>query len=343
MKELLDELSSAKGVSGYEEEIRAVMKKRLSRYGETEVDKFGNVVCKKGSGNPKIMIAAHMDEIGLLVKYVDENGFIRVIPMGGVDDETLPACGVVVLTESGELPGIIGFKPPHLKKEEEDKKKKLKLDDMYIDTGLDKEAVKKKVQIGDPVVFDSKFTDLGKNFSGKALDNRAGCAALIEVMKRLADFKGTVYGVATTQEEIGLKGARTSAYAIKPDFAIALDTGIAGDTPDINKNESNLELGKGPAITVVESSGRGMVPSPQVKKHLIRCARDAKIPYQLEATKGGMTDGAIIYMSNEGVRTGGISIPTRYIHSPLAIANYKDVENAAKLAVEFVKRIGEIL
>ncbi len=343
MKKLLEELTSAKGISGYEEEIRALMKKHLSRYGETEVDRFGNVICKKGSGKPRIMIAAHMDEIGLLVKYIDENGFIRFIPMGGIDDETLPATSVTILTESGELPGIIGFKPPHLKREEEDKKKKLKLDDMYVDTGLDKDEVNKRVQIGDPIIFDSRFIDLGKNFIGKALDNRTGCAALIETIKRLDDFRGTVYGVATVQEELGLKGARTSAFAIKPDFALVLDTGIAGDTPDINKSETSLELGKGPAITVVESSGRGLVPSPQVKRHLIRCARDAKIPYQLEATKGGMTDGAIIYMSNEGVQTGGISIPTRYIHSPSGIANYEDIDNAVKLAGEFISRIGELL
>lgn len=342
MKELLEKLCKADGVSGYEDEIRALMKKELSKYGETEVDKFGNVICTKGSGKPKIMLAAHMDEIGLLVKHIDDKGFIRMIPMGGIDDETLPARNVKILTESGPVFGMIGFKPPHLKKEEEERKKKLKVDDMYVDTGLDKDEVKKKVQIGDPIVFDSEFKAVDHNVIGKALDNRAGCAVLIEVMKNLKDFKGTVYAVATAQEEVGLKGARTSAFKLDPDYAIALDTGIAGDTPDITENETNLKLGEGPAITVIESSGRGMVPSAQVKKHLIRCARDAKLPYQLEATKGGMTDGAIIYMSNEGVMTGGISVPTRYIHSPLSISNLIDMNNAAKLTIEFIKRIGEI-
>jgi len=342
MKELLEKLSNATGVSGYEDEIRGLMLKELSKCGETEADKFGNVVCKKGSGSPKIMLAAHMDEIGLLVKYIDDKGFIRFIEMGGVDDETLPAREVKILTENGPVPGIIGFKPPHLKKDDEEKRKKLKLDDMYIDTGLDKDEVKKKIQIGDPIVFEERFVDLGENVMGKAFDNRAGCTVLLEVMKRLKDFKGTVYGVATVQEEVGLKGARTAAFSIRPDFALALDTGIAGDTPDITESETSLKLGQGAAITVVESSGKGMVPSPQVKKLLIRCARDAKIPYQLEATKGGMTDGAIIYMSNEGIQTGGISIPTRYIHSPSGIASLKDMENAAKLTIEFIKRIGEI-
>jgi endoglucanase len=289
------------------------------------------------------MLAAHMDEIGLLVKHIDDKGFIRFLDIGGVDDETLPAREVRILTETGEMPGIIGFKPPHLKKEEEEKRKKLKSEDLYIDTGLGKDEVKKKVQIGDPIVFDSRFVDLGNNnVMGKALDNRAGCAVLIEVMKRLKDFKGTVYGVATVQEEIGLKGARTSAFKIRPDFAIALDVGIAGDTPDIKEYESGLKLSEGPAITVVESGGRGMVPSAKVKKQLIKCAREASIPYQLEATKGGMTDGAIIYMSNEGVMTGGVSIPTRYIHAPSGIANLQDMENAVKLTMEFVKRISEI-
>jgi endoglucanase len=183
---------------------------------------------------------------------------------------------------------------------------------------------------------------MGDNVMGKAMDNRAGCLALIETMKQLKDFKGTVYAVATVQEELGLKGARTSTFKLCPDYALALDTGIAGDVPDISENETNLKLGEGPAITVVESSGRGMVPSAKVKKHLISCAREAKIKYQLEATKGGMTDGAIIYMSNEGVMTGGISIATRYIHSPSSICNIKDIKNAAKLTVEFIKRIGEL-
>jgi endoglucanase len=289
------------------------------------------------------MLAAHMDEIGLLVKYIDEKGFIRFLDMGGIDEATLPARTVKILTEGGPITGIIGFKPPHLKKDEAEKKKSLKTEDMYIDTGLDKDEVKKKIQIGDPIVFDTKFEELGgSNIMGKALDNRAGCAVLIEVMKRLKDSKGTVYGVATTQEELGLKGARTSAFKIRPDFAIALDTGISGDTPDIKEDESGIKMGLGPAITVVESSGRGMVPSAKVKKHLIKCAKEAGIPYQLEATKGGMTDGAIIYMSNEGVMTGGISIPTRYIHAPSGIASLQDMENAVKLTLEFVRRIGEI-
>jgi len=342
MKELLEKLSNATGVSGCEDEIRVLMTKELKKYGEVVIDKFGNVVCTKGSGSPKIMLAAHMDEIGMMVKYIDDKGFIKFIDMGGIDDDTLPAREVKILTEKGQLEGIIGFKPPHLKRDSDEKQKKLKLEDMYIDTGLDAKEVKERVQIGDPIVFEPRFIDVGDNVMGKAFDNRAGCTVLIEVMKRLKDFKGTVYGVATVQEELGLKGARTAAFKLEPDFAIALDTGIAGDTPDITEGETALKLGKGPAITVIEASGRGMVPTPSVKKLLITCARDAKIPYQLEATKGGMTDGAIIYMANEGIQTGGISIPTRYIHSPSGITNVKDMEGAVKLTIEFIKRVGEI-
>jgi endoglucanase len=282
-----------------------------------------------------------MDEIGLLVKHIDDNGFIRFVEIGGIDDETLPATRVRIMTETGIIPGTIGFKPPHLKKDEE-AKKKIKADEMYIDTGLDKDEAKKRVQIGDPVLFDTGFVDMGDKVMGKALDNRIGCYVLLEVMKKLKDFKGTLYAVATSQEELGLKGARTAAFRIKPDFAVSLDVSISGDTPDISDNETAVKLGAGPCITVVESSGRGMVPSAVVKKHMIRCARDADIPYQLEATKGGMTDGAIIYMSNEGVMSGGISVPTRYIHSPSSIADKKDVDNAVKLTLEFLKRLAEI-
>jgi len=341
MKDLLEKLCNASGISGYEDEVSSIMLKELGKYGETSVDKFGNVVCKKGSGSPKIMLAAHMDEIGLLVKHIDEKGFIRFIEIGGIDDETLPAARGKILTEKGPIPGTIGFKPPHLKKDEESKKK-IKLDEMYIDTGLDKDETLKRVQIGDPVVFDTSFVQLGKNVMAKALDNRIGCAVLIEVMKNLKDFKGTLYGVATVQEELGLKGARTSAFSIDPDVAVALDVSISGDVPDISENETAIKMGGGPCITVIESSGRGMVPSPKVKRLMVQCARDAKIPYQLEATKGGMTDGAIIYMSNAGIMSGGISVPTRYIHSPSSIANLDDMKKASELALEFVKRAGEL-
>jgi endoglucanase len=341
MKQLLEKLSNAYGVTGYEDEIRGMMAKELGRVSEVEEDRFGNVIGKKGSGSPKIMLAAHMDEVGLLVKHVDENGFIKFIKMGGIDDEILPGRALKILTEKKQLPATIGFKPPHLKKEEEEKKK-VKYEDLYIDTGLDKETAQKEIQVGDPVVFDSKFFDLGENVMGKAFDNRIGCAVLIEVMKQLKGFHGTVYGVATTQEEVGLKGARTSAYKLDPDYALSLDTTIAGDTPDIAKHESTIGMGKGPCITVVESSGRGMVPSPRVKKLLIQCAKDAGIPYQLDAWKAGMTDAAIIYMTREGVPSGGICVPARYIHSPHSIANIKDMQDAVKLTLEFIKRIKEL-
>jgi len=342
-KQLLERLSNACGVTGYEDEVREIMKKELGRVcDEVEVDKFGNVVGKKGSGSPTIMLAAHMDEVGLLVKYIDENGFIRFIKMGGIDDRVLPSDQVRILSEKRQIPAMIGMKPPHLLKEEEEKKK-IKYDEMFIDTGLPKEEVQKLVEVGDPAVFDVAFTDLGDGrFMGKAFDNRVGCAVLVEAMRQLESFQGTVYAVATTQEEVGLKGARTAAYKLDPDYALSLDTTIGGDTPDIGKHESTIELGKGPCITVVESSGRGMVPSPKVKRHMINVAKEAEIPYQLDAWKSGMTDAAIIYMTREGIPSGGICVPARYIHSPRGIVFGNDMDNAVKLTVEFVKRIGEL-
>ncbi|MBN2517723.1 MAG: M42 family metallopeptidase [Candidatus Altiarchaeota archaeon] len=342
MKQLLEKLSNAYGVSGYEDEVREIMAKQLSKVSEVETDKFGNVIGKKGSGNPKIMLAAHMDEVGFLAKYVDENGFIKFIKMGGLDDQILPGLLVKILAEKRQIPAVIGYKPPHLMKDEESKKK-VKYEDLFIDTGLSKEETAKLVQVGDPIVFDSKFIDLSKDtVLGKAFDNRVGCAVLVEVMKRLNDFPGTVYGVATTQEEIGLKGARTAAFKLDPDYSLALDTTIAGGTPDISKNETTIEMGKGPCITVVESSGRGMVPSPKVKKHLVKCAKDANIPYQLDAWKEGMTDAAIIYMTREGIPSGGICVPARYIHAPYGIVHMGDIENAIKLTIESLKHIKEL-
>jgi len=342
-KQLLERLSNAQGVTGYEDEVRDIMLKELGRVcDEASVDKFGNVVGVKGSGVPSIMLAAHMDEVGLLVKHIDENGFIRFIKMGGIDDRVLPSKQVKVLSEKKQIPGMIGMKPPHLLKDEEEKKK-IKSDDMFIDTGLSKETVLDAVEVGDPVVFDAGFTDLGDGrFMGKAFDNRVGCLVLVEAMRQLESFQGTVYAVATTQEEIGLKGARTAAYKLNPDYALSLDVTIGGDTPDIAKNESTIELGKGPCITVVESSGRGMVPSPRVKKHLINVAKESEIPYQLDAWKSGMTDAAIIYMTREGISSGGICVPARYIHSPRGIVFGKDIDDSVKLTVEAVKRLDEL-
>ncbi len=330
----LKKLCNAHGVSGFEGNVTEIMKKEFKKSCESiEVDSFGNVIAKKGKGKTKIMLAAHMDEIGLMVKHITEKGFISFVKIGGIDDRVLINQRVIIKTKKGDIPGVIGSKPPHLQKEEE-KKNVIKHDELFIDIGAkDQKNAKKRVEIGDPIIFEPNFGQFtGDVFYGKAIDNRLGCYALLRIMEKIPKgIDATIYAVGTAQEEVGLKGARVSAFKLNPDYAFAIDTTIAGDTPQIKKTESSLEIGKGPAVTITEASGRGVVTHPKLRELLIKTAKKYKIPYQVDVLEGGMTDGAIIYLTREGVPTGVISIPCRYIHGPTGVFNMKDVDNTIKL------------
>ena len=339
MDPLLKKIIEAAGVSGYEKEIAKIMHDELKKScDDVQIDNFGNVLARKGKGKKKIMIAAHMDEIGLMVKHITKEGYINFIKVGGIDDRILPAQRVVIKSKKGDFCGIIGTKPPHLQKEE-DRKRPLKYEDMFIDIGCgSREEAAKKVEIGDIVIFEPNSGVLnGKLYYGKAIDDRIGCYALIKIMEEIkADAE--IYAVATGQEEVGLKGARTAAFNISPDYAIAIDTTIAGDTPQITERESSLKLGNGVAITIIEASGRGVIVNEKIKDLLIDTAKKNKIKYQIDVLEGGMTDGAIIYMNKEGVPTGVLSIPTRYIHAPSSVFSMDDLNAAIKLTVKVVER-----
>jgi endoglucanase len=255
-----------------------------------------------------------------------------------MDDRILLAQKVLVFTEKGPLHGIIGSKPPHILKEEE-RKRVATYDELFIDIGAEsqREAEKMGVKIGDAVAFDAKFAKINKNIvMGKAFDARAACVAMIEALKRLKNTDCTVFAVGTVQEEVGLRGATTSAFGINPDVGIALDVTIAGDMPGIKEGEAPIRLGKGPALSVVDA---GLLTHPRVLRLLVDVAKENKIPYQLEAVTGGQTDAAKISLTNEGVPSGAISIPTRYIHSPTAMLNLKDLEDTIKLTVAAVQAI----
>ncbi|MBI5254043.1 MAG: M42 family metallopeptidase [Euryarchaeota archaeon] len=332
MMELLKKLSEAHGVPGSEDEVREIMKKELEKYCKVEVDALGNLIAKKGNGKKKIMLAAHMDEIGLMVKHVDKNGFLRFATLGGFFDQMLLSQRVVVHTKKGRIWGVVGSKPPHLMKEEE-RKKVVEYKDMFIDVGAgDEKGIKKLgIEVGDYITFDRSFKELpGNLITGKAFDARLGCAALIEIMKKVRT-KHSIYAVGTIQEEVGLKGAKTAAFKINPDIAIALDVAPAGDFPGVKEEESHLKVGSGPVITIADASGRGLITHPTVKNLLIRTAEKYKIPYQLEVGEGGTTDASAIHLTREGIPSGVVSIPTRYIHSPVEVASLKDIENAVKL------------
>ncbi|MEM3442693.1 MAG: M42 family metallopeptidase [Candidatus Bathyarchaeia archaeon] len=341
LAEVLEKLSNACGVAGREDEVRNLMKKLLEPHvDEVKEDKLGNVIgVKKGKKDaPKVMIAAHMDEIGLLVKTISKEGFLQFAKMGGIDDRILLAQKVIVYTEKGPLHGIIGSKPPHIQKEEE-RKKVLTYDELFIDIGAEsqEEAKKMGVKIGDPISFDIKFAKIGKNIVvGKAFDDRAGCAVLVETMKRLEKTECTVYAVGTVQEELGLRGATTAAYQIYPDVGLALDVTVAGDVPGVREVEAPIKLKKGPAIEVADA---GLITHPKVLRLLVDVAEKNGIPYQLESGLAGSTDAARISLTREGVPSGVISVPTRYIHNPTSLLSLEDAENAVKLTVAAIQNI----
>lgn len=339
--ETLEKLSNACGVAGREEEVRRLMKKFLKPYvDEVKEDRLGNIIgIRKGSKNaPKVMLAAHMDEIGLLVKTISKEGFLQFAKMGGIDDRILMAQKVMIYTEKGPLHGIIGSKPPHIQKEEE-RKKVIAHDNLFIDVGAKnkEEAKKMGVKIGTPVGFDIKFAKVSKNIViGKAFDDRVGCAVMIETMRRLKKTKCTVYVVGTVQEEVGLRGATTAAFGIYPDVGIALDVTVAGDVPGVKEVEAPIKMRKGPAIEVADA---GLIAHPKVLRLLIDVAEKNKIPYQLETGLPGATDAARISLTREGVPCGVISVPTRYIHSPASMLCLDDVEKTVKLTVATIREI----
>lgn len=339
MDELLKKLLEAPGISGHEGPVAMIMEAELKKScGEVFTDDFGNVIAKKGAGKKKLMIAAHMDEIGLLVKHVSKDGFIYFVKIGGIDDRVLVGQRVVIKAAGGDVFGLIGLKPPHLMKEEE-RKRPVKYEDMFIDIGTKtKEETLAKVSLGDPVIFEPNAGVLnGKLCYGKAPDNRVGCYVLLKIMERVkADAE--VYAVATAQEEVGLKGARTSSFRISPDFALAVDTTISGDTPQIKETETSLKLGDGVAVTLLEAAGRGIIVSGKVKELIFSAAKENNIPYQVDVVEGGMTDGAVIYMNREGVPTGVLSVACRYIHAPSGVFHMDDVDSAINLAVKVLEK-----
>lgn len=332
--DLMERLCRARGVSGFEGEVVDILRSEFEKSCDTVYeDDFGNLIAKKGSGNKKIMLAAHMDEIGMMVKHVTEDGYIHFIKIGGIDNRILLNQRVVIKGAKGDVVGIVGAKPPHLLKPEE-RKKVVKHDEMFIDIGAkSKKDAFKKIAVGDSISFEPNYGKLANNlYYGKAVDDRIGCYVLAQVMKQIPkSVKAEVYAVGTTQEEVGLKGARVAAYGIDPDYALAVDTTIAGDMPDVSDKESSLKLGKGPALTIMEASGRGVITHPKLRKVLEATAKSSKTPYQIDVLEGGMTDAAIIYLTRDGIPSSTISIPTRYIHGPTSIFHMKDVSNSVKL------------
>lgn len=337
--EILTKLSDAHGVSGHEQSIVEIIRGEISPYvDELSVDPMGNLIAVKRGGDFKVMIAAHMDEIGGMVQYIDEKGFIRFIGIGGWFIPALYAQRVILHGKKGPVIGVIGGKPPHMMTDE-DKKKSPKQEDLFIDVGVSssEEVAALGLEIGTPITIDRDVRELaGTRITGKALDNRVGVALLIEVLKQ-TDSPHTIYGVFTAQEEVGLKGAKTSAFALKPDCAIATDVTIPGDHPGIEKKDASIEMGKGPVIIIVSAHGRGLISHPGMVAWLRQTAENAEIPYQIEVGTGGNTDATIIHLEQGGIPSVPLSIAARYLHTPVEIVDCGDIDDGIRLLCEALK------
>jgi endoglucanase len=334
--ELLRKLSEASGIPGREEEIRELIREALAEHvDEISVDRLGNLIARKKGPGPKVAVAAHMDEIGFLVSHVDEKtGYLRIEPLGGFDPRTLIAKRVTVHTRAGPLVGLIGTKPIHILTEEE-KKKKVEIKDLFVDLGLPGEKAKEAVRVGDPVTLRQSFSEVGELVSGKALDDRVGVYVGIEAMRRLSGQQADVYFVGTVQEEVGLRGARTSAFALAPDIAVALDVTLACDMPGVQEHQHITRLGEGVAIKLKDSAS---ISHPGLVRFLIEIAEEEKIPYQLEILPRGGTDAGAMQLAREGAAVVTLSVPTRYVHSVVEAAHKKDIQAAIDLLVAFLAR-----
>lgn len=342
--ELLKKFSEASGVPGFEHNVANLIRDELKNYVDfMYTDQLGNLITVKGSGGKSILIAAHMDEVGLIVKHIDEKGFIRFAKLGGVADHVLLGSRVVIHTLKGPLYGVIGCKPIHLMREDE-RKQLVPYDKMFIDIGAKslEEAKNFGVKVGDPISLDKNLIQLKNNLvCGKAFDDRVGCTILVEVLKR-SKPKNKVYGVFTVQEEVGLRGATVSAYSINPNLGIAVDTTTSADHPEVAEHESPVKLGLGPAILVADgrrdSLGGGLISNLKLRNMLVNLAEKLRIPYQIEVMEGGTTDATAIQLTQKGIPACVISIPTRYVHSFSEVLNLDDVENLIKLLIAFVEQ-----
>jgi len=321
--ELLGRLSEAPGVSGDEGAVRTILKEAIKPYvDKMRVDALGNLIAVRRATqeNPmRVMVEAHMDEVGLMVIRAEKNGHLRFRKVGGIDDRILPAKRVKVGKEG--IPGVIGIKPIHLLKGEE-KKRVLGVDDLFIDIGVSsQEEAERLVKRGDRAVFDTAFDDLGLRVKGKAFDDRVGCAILGGLLAA-GPYPVELYAVFATQEEIGARGARVAAYDINPDVAFVLEGTVADDLPKEKDESPTTELGKGPALTVMD---RSVIVDPRLLRFLIRTAEAEGIPYQVKQPGVGGTDAGRIHLAREGVPSAVTAVPCRYIHGPASVLDKQDL------------------
>lgn len=334
--ENLKKLASLDGVSGDEAAVRdyiiSLVKDHVDDY---YIDNLGNLITyKKGNGDgPKVMLDAHMDEVGLMVSYINSDGLLKFQTIGGIEARVL--VGKRVRIGEKKVPGVIGFKPIHLQSPKErigavDRKS------LTIDIGAkDREQAESKVEIGDRVAFAYDPVEFGDNkLMAKALDNRAGCAALTEILKH--DYECDIYGCFTVQEEVGLKGAKTASFRVMPDIAIVLEGTTCYDVPDTKEHSMSTICGKGPALTFMD---RTVITDRELVMHIANVAENNGIPYQYKKTVSGGTNAGRIQVNGTGVKVAVIAVPCRYIHTPVSVIDISDFENMINLAKKVLETI----
>lgn len=324
--ERIQKLNAAHGPSGDEGGIRAVIEEMAAPYADEVIaDTMGNLIVHKAGQGPKVLFAAHMDSIGFIVTHIEEEGFLRVGKLGGISPKE------AVYTPVRFKNGVRGCFVP----EEKAEFGKLKLDECYLDIGARNAAeAKKLVRVGDTAVYDTPVFQSGETVTSPYLDNRISCAILLEALERIQDSPNDLYFVFTVQEEVGLRGSKTAAWAIQPDYAVAVDVTDVDDTPGSEKS-GTVQLGKGAAIKVMDSS---VICHPAMVELLDQTAKEADISIQRDILRAGGTDAGAIHTTGAGVLTGGISVPCRYIHTPVETASLEDCEACVRLTVAFARR-----
>ena len=334
---ILRELSEAVGVSGDERKVRAIVLDAVREHvDEVTVDAMGNVLAlKRGTGRQRmrVMLAAHMDEVGLMVVGHDSDGFLRVRAVGGIDPRLLP--GTVLQVGREPIPGVIGIKPVHLL-ENGERESVAKLESLVVDIGAKgSDEAKKLAPLATYATFATQFRELGPTVSGKAFDDRAGCAVLVELL-RGERFHFDLHAAFTVQEEVGLRGARVAAYAIAPDCGFALEGTVADSVPKDKDVSQTTELGEGPAITVMD---RSFIADRRLVDLLVATAEELDIPCQVKRPGIGGTDAGTMHIAHEGVPSATVSVPCRYIHSPVALLSVEDFNNTVRLMRESLSRL----
>jgi tetrahedral aminopeptidase len=346
MIKLLEQLTHVTGPSGFEQKIAKVVYDIVTPLADTvRVDALGNILATiKGTDPqaPSLVVSAHMDEVGFIVKKIETNGLLRFEKIGGHDDRILLAQRVRILTKQGPITGVIGTISAHYQKFD-DPNKIRRYQELYIDCGVasPEEATEIGIQIGDPISWATDIEVIGKHrVLGKALDDRAGCAVQVATLERLAQTRqpGDVHFLFSVQEEVGLRGATVGAFDLDADFALAIDATVVGDTPE-NISDHCLTLGKGPGIKIMDSS---FIAHPVVKEHLIAVAEAGQIPYQPEIFMGIGTDAGRLHMTKGGIPTGVISIPQRYAHSPIEVMDLRDIEQTVDLLEGAIRALPQI-